>query len=219
MFHIRTVYLLMMILIAGCDKRPDDRIVQRSSSIGNLYNTNVCGPPLELICELPEVINPNIPACPTGTAIEDSCELGAKCVFRQAHACSNGDIDTQEIVLTCLSEPPPKPWTCPISGAEAKKNIQYLDASNRQQVANEILKLRLANYEYEKGYPDAGTRSLGFIIDDSPNATFLTKSKKRVNLYSYVSALVATVQEQNTTIHQLQKDIRELKKLSQRKNP
>ena len=61
-----------------------------------------------------------------------------------------------------------------------------------------------------KSEPDSASPTVGFIIEDTKDAPFVETS--RVNLYSYVSAAVLTIQEQDREIRELRARLDRLEK-------
>ena len=81
------------------------------------------------------------------------------------------------------------PWGA-MSSRDVKQGIHYVDPKERKQLADEVLDVKLARYHY-----------IDYIIEDQPEAAF--SSGKHVDLYAYVSAVVALVQEQQSEINRL----------------
>jgi hypothetical protein len=132
-----------------------------------------------------------------------------KCEHIAAQACSGAPttVIASPTYYFCRSESFPESTVCPESRRAVKRDIEYLSDAERARLAGEVKDLRLARYRY---LPDASTETgpqLGFIIDDEPDLAFLTSDKGHVNLYGYVSALVALVQEQQQRIEALEKQL------------
>jgi hypothetical protein len=104
---------------------------------------------------------------------------------------------------------------CPVSRRAAKQEITYLDAAEVGRVSQALLDVKLATYEY-KDPALAGRRRLGFIIDDAPGLPAIDPAHDMVDLYSYTSMLVATVQRQAQQIASLE---RKLNALEGRRRP
>ena len=100
---------------------------------------------------------------------------------------------------------------CPISAAKAKNHIQYLTQAEREQFAKDVLNIKLATYEYKPEYSNVRGPQLGFIIDDMPKSPVLTEDGGHVNLYAYISAVVATVQKQEQEIKALKEELAKVK--------
>lgn len=97
--------------------------------------------------------------------------------------------------LVCRSTPYSPDAGCRVSIAASKKQIQYLTAAERTQVAEEIRGLPLVRYRY-KHQTDEVTPTVGIVIEDVPGASFVERDGKHVNLYSFVSATAAAYQAQ-----------------------
>lgn len=97
------------------------------------------------------------------------------------------------------------------SSAEIKENIRYLSADERSELANQVLGLKLATYDYKPGVGEPAGRHLGFIIEDAPRATFVRPEEKVVDVYAFASALAAVVQRQEETIRRLETEVAALR--------
>jgi len=145
-----------------------------------------------------------------GVADGDPCdEDGASCVSTPAFTCTSlGEGQrSSEYVLTCRNEPFDD-QNCPSSSRSAKRDIQYIESVERKRLASEVLDVKLARYHYRDS--DKPGLRLGYILEDQPKASF--SGKERVDLYAYVSAVVALAQEQQAEIDRLKGEIEDLKK-------
>lgn len=135
-------------------------------------------------------------------------EEGATCVALRPQACANAPdtVINSDQVMTCGKEPMDD--LCPESSRRLKKDIAYLDAGARKQLASQALDLKLATYTYLDPAKNGGGQQLGYLLDDAPGAVF--SGDERVNLYAYTSAVLAAVQEQQAEIGQLKARIAEL---------
>ena len=62
-----------------------------------------------------------------------------------------------------------------------------------------------------------GRRRLGFILEDQPAASFATDPERsQVDIYGYVSMLVAVVQEQQREIRELRRAVSESERAHRR---
>jgi len=151
-----------------------------------------------------------------GIAAGDLCENdGDQCVVDQAVACDS-DPTTQirsAAYLFCQAEEFADD-PCPSSSRDLKDNVHHLTTDERNRVAKQVLDLDLASYTYKEGAGAEG-QQLGFIIEET-EGPFLQKGGERVNLYAYISSVVATVQQQQDEIAGLRA---ELKALSDRECP
>jgi len=147
-----------------------------------------------------------------GVADGDPCdEDGAACVSTPAFTCTSlGDGQrSNEYFLTCRNAPYDD-QICPTSSRSVKRDIQYIESGERKQLASEVLNVKLARYHYRDSNKP-GLR-LGYILEDQPKASF--SGEGRVDLYAYVSAVVALAQEQQADIDRLKAEIEDLKKQS-----
>ncbi|MCB9674353.1 MAG: hypothetical protein H6737_04505 [Alphaproteobacteria bacterium] len=142
-----------------------------------------------------------VPACTDevegGTCGDD----GAECDFMS---------DCNAVLLCAADDPKDQPGGCPISKAEAKREIAYLDEAALKRRADEALAMRLATWRYR--WEDGGTRPhLGFIIDDAPSSAAVRSDGERVDLYGYTSLALAAVQVQQQEIEALRAEIAALR--------
>lgn len=154
---------------------------------------------------------PNADAtCPAGMPL-----LGTACATEGktcTYACGTGNGRTCKQGAWYAANGGP----CPVSSRRAKKNILYLNEIERQRIANDVARLRLATYEY-RDRALAGKRHLGFIIEDVPGSPAVDRDGNMVDLYGYASMLVAAVQEQSRQIADLKAEIARLKQMSAKK--
>jgi len=142
-------------------------------------------------------------ACPAGIPLLGSaCATDAKtCTY----ACGTGSARTckQGAWYTANGGP------CPVSSRRAKKEIVYLQPSERQRLAEDLARFKLATYEY-RDPALAGKRHLGFIIEDVPGSPAVDRDGNMVDLYGYASMLVAAVQAQGEEIAKLKAELARL---------
>jgi hypothetical protein len=142
------------------------------------------------------------------SADEPCDEAGAQCVLTQAFTCTSMDpgMRTSESFLTCRNTPFEE-GQCPSSSRSVKRDIHYIAPDERQRLAKEVLDVKLARYHYRDAAKPG--RKLGYILEDHPQATF--SGDGRVDLYAYVSAVVALAQEQQAQIDSLKSELEALK--------
>jgi hypothetical protein len=89
-----------------------------------------------------------------------------------------------------------------------KSEIRYLAPTDRAVIAQEILDVKLADYRYR----DAPTHGphLGYILEDQPDASF--SGDGRVDIYAYISAVVALGQQQQQQIVALREEVSKLQR-------
>ena len=64
---------------------------------------------------------------------------------------------------------------------------------------DETLEMRLTTYRYSSD----GSKHLGFIVEDQPESMSVDRGHDRVDLYGYLSMVVATLQMQEKEIRAL----------------
>jgi hypothetical protein len=100
------------------------------------------------------------------------------------------------------------PVACPVSSRKFKEGVTYVDEQGLQQLHDQTLGIQLATYNYKAGVSDPAPRHLGFIIEDMPAATpAVGWSRDHVDLYGYVSMVVATMQVQEKEIADLRREL------------
>jgi hypothetical protein len=168
---------------------------------------------IECVDEADTVLeDPSVALCSDlGVSAGDVCEgeQDDLCVLTQAFSCtSSPGSRSSEAFLHCRSgEFSEEDTYCPESRREVKESIRYLDASEHGAVADQVLDVKLARYRYRDPAKDPGDK-LGFILDDLPDAAF--SGTERVDLYAYVSAVVALDQRQQAEIEALKARIEAL---------
>ena len=97
---------------------------------------------------------------------------------------------------------------CPVSSRKFKDDIQYVDSAGLQHLHDETLGIRLATYNYKAQIADPNPKHLGFIIEDRPpQSSAVDWSHERVDLYGYLSMVVATMQVQEKEIAELRREL------------
>jgi|CXWL01.1.fsa_nt_gi hypothetical protein len=150
--------------------------------------------------ECPEAMpNLGVACLPEGKTCTYGCDLGRRCENR-----------------VWVKYTPP--GGCPVSSRRAKRDVHYLTDAERQSLASQVLSTPLATYEYTDPAL-AGSRRLGFIIEDRPSAFSVNPEANQVDLYGYVSELLATVQEQHRQISALREEVDALKRAQSKTRP
>jgi len=145
-----------------------------------------------------------------GVTAGDGCDSeGTLCVLTQAYTCDSlgTNLRSSEAFLTCRSEPFDSEQ-CPQSSRSVKTGIQYVASVEKKQLAEQVLGVKLARYQYAD--PSKPGKRLGYILEDHPEATF--SGDGRVDLYAYVSAMVALAQQQQVEIDLLKTELSALNK-------
>jgi hypothetical protein len=97
---------------------------------------------------------------------------------------------------------------CPISSRNFKDGIEYVGGDGLQELHDEALRIRLATYNYKGQYEDPNPKHLGFIIEDAPpESPAVEWSRDRVDMYGYLSMVVATMQIQEKEIEALRREL------------
>jgi hypothetical protein len=115
--------------------------------------------------------------------------------------CSSGEV--------CAAKDPTKtPPGCPISSRKYKDSIEYVDGAGLQELHDETIGMHLATYNYKEQYEDPNPKHLGFIIEDNPpQSPAVDWSHDRVDIYGYLSMVVATMQVQEKEITELRREL------------
>ncbi len=159
------------------------------------YST--CGDP---VCG-PDEGDLGLDACADGIEEGDPCE-------EQDSQC-DAMLGCGASLICAESDPKLAPGGCPISRAKYKTDIAYVTDTDRQRLAQELLSVPLATYEYEDA--NSCSQQLGFIIEDVEPSPSVYSDLDRVNLYGYTSMVVATVQQQQTEIERLRTELNALR--------
>jgi len=159
----------------------------------------MCGGETEWFCEQPHPDS----ECPVGRPLsgEPCSENGKVCEY----LCGPGNSMTCVDNIWQQTNSP----SCPISSRRFKNNIEYLAAEARQEIAEQTLSVRLAEYDYIGTIP-ARTRRLGFVIEDHPDLAAVAENGANIDLYAYTSMVLATVQVQAEQIAALRRELAEL---------
>lgn len=136
------------------------------------------------------------PACPA--AGSPCSQVGETCGVASQANCG--------VTLVCATDDP-KRIGCPISSKKYKDDIEYVDGARLQQLHDEALSLRLATYRYKPQVDDPGPTHLGFLIEDNLQTPAVDTTHHRVDMYGYLSMVVAGMQVQEQEIAQLRRDL------------
>jgi hypothetical protein len=96
---------------------------------------------------------------------------------------------------------------CPVSSRSHKDGIRYVDELELQTLHDEAISMKLATYSYKAEVEDPTPTHLGFIIEDNPGTPAVDPQHHRVDLYGYVSMVVAGMQVQEKEIAQLRSEL------------
>lgn len=101
----------------------------------------------------------------------------------------------------------PKVGGCPISSSKFKEGISYLNDADLERLHDATMQTKLATYNYKVAFGDPNQTHLGFVIEDQPQSMAVERGHDRVDLYGYVSMVVATMQVQEKEIAALKKEV------------
>jgi hypothetical protein len=138
-------------------------------------------------------------ACP---AVRSSCSTDA-----QTCGTSNPFVECGATEVCSDHDPKLGLGGCPISSRNAKDHVEYVDSAQLQKLHDETMRIRLATYNYKERYSDPSPKHLGFIIEDDPRSPAVNASRERVDLYGYLSMVVATMQVEEKEIANLRREL------------
>jgi hypothetical protein len=146
-----------------------------------------------------------------GGALRD--DAGAPCPAVGTACSSDGDTcGTRSPAVACgaieqCSATDPTGGNCPISSRTFKENIRYVGDAELEMFHDEALHIRLASYNYKPQFEDPRPRHLGFIVEDDPTSPAVDRNHDRVDMYGYVSMIVAAMQVQEKEIATLRSEL------------
>lgn len=164
---------------------------------GQLQWYTTCGYP---VCQTPDG--------GSSTDAGASCPpVGSSCT-QQGQTCGTPTQANCGVTLVCASQDPKGGvGGCPISTRKYKNGISYLNSRQLKQLHDEALKIKLATYRYKPVVADPLRTHLGFIIEDDPESPAVDRTHHRVDMYGYVSMVVAAMQVQEKEIADLKKEL------------
>ncbi len=95
---------------------------------------------------------------------------------------------------------------------KCQPDLHYVDSAELERLHDETLHLRLPTYHYKPQYADPNPGHLGFIIEDDPGNPSVDPAHQRVDLYGYLSMVVATMKVQEKEIADLRRELAETRK-------
>jgi hypothetical protein len=104
-------------------------------------------------------------------------------------------------------DPTAGPGGCPISSAKFKEHIGYLGPNELDRLHGEAMRMKLATYNYRNMYGNPEETHLGFIIEDNPQSLAVDRGHDRVDIYGYLSMVLATTQVQEKEIQELRRQV------------
>lgn len=132
------------------------------------------------------------------------CKTGAASCYVE-RTCPDGRVVPSDF-LECAAEQSHACFTR--SSKIYKDDIAYLSSDELDALAAQIEQLKVARYRYK----DAPDQRLGFVIEDAPDAPWVSSDKRRVDLYALLASSIATLQRQEARIRQLEQDIQACKR-------
>jgi hypothetical protein len=100
---------------------------------------------------------------------------------------------------------------CPVSSRQFKDDIEYVGPEQLKALHDQTLQVRLATYHYKSQVADPIPGHLGFIIEDNRDSPAVNARHDRVDIYAYLSMVVATTQVQEQEIAALRAEVESLK--------
>ncbi len=144
----------------------------------------------------------------------DTTDSGAACPTEGTPCSVAGDMcgtpsqSNCGVVMVCAASDPKKgPGGCPISTRKYKDGIEYVSSTELQQLHDETMGIRLATYRYKPQVADPGPTHFGFIIEDNLQTPAVDPMHDRVDMYGYVSMVVAAMQVQEKEIAELRAEV------------
>lgn len=125
----------------------------------------------------------------------------------QGDQCDPGDGCNR--LLQCDTMDPTHGGMCPISRAEFKQDITYLEQGDLERYHRELMQLPLATYSYKEGAKTERPH-LGFIIDGHEGMICVQPERNQVDVYGYASMAVAALKVQQQQIEALQVQLKAL---------
>jgi hypothetical protein len=132
-------------------------------------------------------------------------KVGTPCVTR-GDTCGTPSDANCGVTFVCSDRDPKTPG-CPISSREFKHGISYLGQTELEALHDQTLGIRLATYQYNPEVDNPDPTHLGFILEDIPRSPAVDSARHRVDLYGYMSMVVATMQVQEKEIAELRKEL------------
>jgi hypothetical protein len=110
--------------------------------------------------------------------------------------------------LVCSDhDPKAGPGGCAVSSRKFKTDVTYADDAKLATLHDQIMRTRLATYHYKPEVADPKAKHLGFIIEDAPDSPAVDGRRDGVDLYNYLSMIVATTQVQEKEIRELRREL------------
>ncbi len=183
--------------------------------------TGTCGsPPPDAGTGLQWYTTCGYPVCqgaPTDGGSDDAgletCAMPGTPCTTKGETCGTPNAANCGSTLVCDDhDPKGGPGGCPISSSKYKDDIQYVSEGQLEQLHDETMRLKLATYNYKGEVADPNPLHLGFIIEDDPTSLAVDRNHNRVDMYGYISMVVASMQVQQKEIALLRKELAEARR-------
>jgi hypothetical protein len=171
----------------------------------SLHWYTTCGYP---VCGEPMDAGPDASASPDASV---TCPaVGSACSSR-GDTCGKATAANCGVTLLCDDHDPRGAHgdMCPISSRTFKDGVQYVSDAELSALHDEALGIKLATYRYKAQVGDPDPKHLGFIIEDNSKSLAVDQAHNRVDLYGYVSMVVAAMQVQEKEIASLRQELAE----------
>jgi hypothetical protein len=140
------------------------------------------------------------------SALPPGCPQEGTACSAKGQTCGDG-AQSCGVIMVC-DDHDPKAGGCPRSSAKFKEGIHYLNDSELVALHDETLDMRLTTYRYQGPWANGSDAiHLGFIVEDQPQSLSVDRGHDRVDLYGYVSMVVATMQVQDKQIRALREEL------------
>jgi hypothetical protein len=168
-----------------------------------------CGDPVCQVGSLGEGGSPGDAGGPTDDAGNPCPAVGSSCSMPgQSCGTSNPAVNCGATEQCASTDPTRRPGGCPISSRRFKDDIRYVDMRQLQRLHDDVLHMRLATYRYKPEVADPEHEHLGFIIEDTaPDSPAVDGAREHVDLYGYMSMMLATLQVQEDEIAELRREL------------
>jgi hypothetical protein len=134
-----------------------------------------------------------------------TCEPVGSACSSKGNTCGTPTVANCGVTLICDDHDPAT--DCPLSSRMFKDDIQYMGDAELEALHDEALRIKLATYNYKAQVADPRPKHLGFIIEDDPHSLAVDQTHNRVDLYGYVSMVVASMQVQEKEIAELKREL------------
>lgn len=159
-----------------------------------------CGDP---VCQISDAGAVDAGACP---------KEGTPCTTKDQTCGDPNAPNACGVILVCSNVDPKASGMCPRSSRKFKDDIRYADDAKLEALHDETLKIKLATYQYKSQFEDPKPTHLGFIIEDQPQSQAVEHGRDRVDMYGYLSMVVASMQVQEKEISELRRELEDAKR-------